>query len=76
MSVIPNLKSIVLSPSAKHTATVIFLHVSSIPLCTQDVYLSRLTQGLGDTGHGWSEPVSGFRSDPGLSHVKWVLPHA
>jgi len=32
MSVIPNLKSLVLNPSAKHTATVIFLHVSSTPL--------------------------------------------
>ncbi|KAH9179745.1 Phospholipase/carboxylesterase [Lactarius sanguifluus] len=33
--------------------------------------------GLGDTGHGWSQPVSAiFRKDPGLSHIKWILPHA
>ncbi|KAH9062742.1 Phospholipase/carboxylesterase/thioesterase [Lactarius vividus] len=33
--------------------------------------------GLGDTGYGWSQPVSAiFRKDPGLSHIKWVLPHA
>ncbi|KAF8639476.1 hypothetical protein AX17_001496 [Amanita inopinata Kibby_2008] len=34
------------------------------------------THGLGDTGHGW-EPVAGLlQMDPGLQHVKWVLPHA
>jgi len=33
--------------------------------------------GLGDTGHGWSLPVESiFKSDPDLSHVKWILPHA
>ncbi|KAI0293582.1 Phospholipase/carboxylesterase [Russula brevipes] len=52
------LKSLILNPTAKHTATVIFLH------------------GLGDTGHGWSEPVESFRKDSALSHVKWILPHA
>ncbi|KAF8272468.1 Phospholipase/carboxylesterase [Lactarius quietus] len=33
--------------------------------------------GLGDTGHGWGQPVSAiFGKDPGLSHIKWILPHA
>jgi len=49
---------LILDPTTKHTATVIFLH------------------GLGDTGHGWSDPVSAFGRDPALSHVKWILPHA
>ncbi|THH16624.1 hypothetical protein EW146_g4048 [Bondarzewia mesenterica] len=32
--------------------------------------------GLGDSGHGWSPVASMFKGDPGLSHVKWVLPHS
>ncbi|KDQ64133.1 hypothetical protein JAAARDRAFT_27753 [Jaapia argillacea MUCL 33604] len=32
--------------------------------------------GLGDTGHGWKPVADMFRTDPGLSHVKWVLPHS
>ncbi|KAI9508904.1 Phospholipase/carboxylesterase [Russula earlei] len=51
------LKSLIFSPTAKHTATVIFLH------------------GLGDSGHGWSDPVSRVLR-PALPHVKWILPHA
>ncbi|OCH94523.1 Phospholipase/carboxylesterase [Obba rivulosa] len=32
--------------------------------------------GLGDSGHGWKPVADMFKRDPGLSHVKWVLPHA
>ncbi|PPQ63139.1 hypothetical protein CVT24_005779 [Panaeolus cyanescens] len=32
--------------------------------------------GLGDTGHGWSDVAEMFKADSGLSHVKWILPHA
>ena len=70
------LKSLVINPAAKHTATVIFLHVCSISLCTTDIFSSVGYQGLGDTGYGWEDPLSNFGRDPGLSHVKWVLPHA
>lgn len=33
-------------------------------------------QGLGDSGHGWGPAAGMLRADPGLQHVKWVLPHA
>jgi len=32
--------------------------------------------GLGDSGHGWRHVAEQFISDPALSHIKWVLPHA
>ncbi|EPQ58936.1 Phospholipase/carboxylesterase [Gloeophyllum trabeum ATCC 11539] len=32
--------------------------------------------GLGDTGYGWKPVADMFQGDPGLSHVKWVLPHS
>jgi len=76
-----HLKSIVLNATSKHTATVIFLHVSiDLVCCKLTCFADEITvncQGLGDTGHGWSPFVEGIiRSHPGLSHVKWILPHA
>jgi hypothetical protein len=70
------LKSLVINPAAKHTATVIFLHVCSTSLCIIDIFSSVDYQGLGDTGYGWEDPMSTFGHDTSLSHVKWILPHA
>jgi hypothetical protein len=70
------LKSLVINPAAKHSATVIFLHVCSNSLCTMIFFSPVDYQGLGDTGYGWNDSMSSFGRDPGLSHVKWVLPHA
>ncbi|TFY76648.1 hypothetical protein EWM64_g7365 [Hericium alpestre] len=58
---------------SKHTATVIFIHVRSPSLGAR---ADRDTQGLGDTGDGWRPVADMFKSDPGLRHVKWVLPHS
>ena len=59
----------------KHTATVIFLHVSGIGpsgLCS-----IRSFQGLGDTGYGWLPAVRSLtRANPTTQHIKWILPHA
>ncbi|KAG6910143.1 hypothetical protein DXG01_012902 [Tephrocybe rancida] len=32
--------------------------------------------GLGDTGRGWKPVADMFKDDPGLAHVKWILPHS
>ncbi|TFK72060.1 lysophospholipase I [Pluteus cervinus] len=32
--------------------------------------------GLGDTGYGWKPVADLLRNDPGLDHVKWILPHS
>ena len=32
--------------------------------------------GLGDSGHGWLPVAKQLWAVPGLSHVKWILPHA
>ncbi|PCH40774.1 Phospholipase/carboxylesterase [Wolfiporia cocos MD-104 SS10] len=32
--------------------------------------------GLGDSGHGWKPVADMFSMDAGLSHIKWILPHA
>ncbi|KIY73965.1 Phospholipase/carboxylesterase [Cylindrobasidium torrendii FP15055 ss-10] len=32
--------------------------------------------GLGDSGHGWEPVARMLGQDPGLKHVKWILPHA
>ncbi|KAF9062230.1 Phospholipase/carboxylesterase/thioesterase [Rhodocollybia butyracea] len=45
----------------KHTATVIFVHVSAV---------------LGDTGYGWHPVATMFQKDHSLEHVKFVLPHS
>ncbi len=49
-------RSIIVAPTAKHTATIIFSHVSAPPPAAQPSPLAdrRLgSQGLGDTGKGW-----------------------
>ncbi|KAJ3561736.1 hypothetical protein NP233_g10016 [Leucocoprinus birnbaumii] len=32
--------------------------------------------GLGDTGNGWRPVADMLRKDPGMNHVKWILPHS
>lgn len=62
MAAIQPLKSLVVNPRSKHTATVIFVHVS--PQAAEVTDYSSQTdmnlQGLGDSGHGW-KPVAGMR---------------
>ena len=74
------LKCITIPAVAKHTATVVFVHVSISSFTSRFHYiypsLLYLFQGLGDTGHGWKPVADMFKADPGLAHVKWVLPHS
>ncbi|KAH9939252.1 Phospholipase/carboxylesterase [Epithele typhae] len=35
-----------------------------------------MVHGLGDSGYGWKSVAQMFADEPGLHHVKWVLPHA
>jgi len=58
MASLQPLKSLIVNPKSRHSATVIFVH------------------GLGDSGHGWKPVADMFQSDPAMSHIKWVLPHA
>jgi len=47
-----------------------------IPAVTKQTATVIFLHGLGDTGYGWSSLANEFRRDEGLSHVKWILPHA
>lgn len=84
------LKFLTIPALTKHTATVIFIHVNlfpsfpTVPFGVRPHWRKRTTsrlfvclfQGLGDTGHGWQPVADMIRKDPGLSHVKWILPHS
>ncbi|KAI0268305.1 Phospholipase/Carboxylesterase-domain-containing protein [Gloeopeniophorella convolvens] len=68
-------------PTAARRAFATMASASSL----QTLILDPLTQhtatvvflhGLGDTGHGWGSVAELFRRDPGLQHIKWILPHA
>jgi len=48
----------------------------TVPALTRHTSTVIFIPGLGDTGHGWKPIAEIFRMDPGLSHVKWVLPHS
>ncbi|OCH89463.1 Phospholipase/carboxylesterase [Obba rivulosa] len=32
--------------------------------------------GLGDSGYGWRPVAEMLKTEPGLQHIKWILPHA
>ncbi|GLB34114.1 putative phospholipase/Carboxylesterase [Lyophyllum shimeji] len=55
------------------TAPLKFLSVSPIGKHTATVIF---IHGLGDTGHGWKPVADMFRNEPGLRHIKWILPHS
>ncbi|KAL0950161.1 hypothetical protein HGRIS_010155 [Hohenbuehelia grisea] len=48
----------------------------SVPAAAHHSATVIFVHGLGDTGHGWKPVADMFRVDPGLSHVKWILPHS
>lgn len=48
----------------------------TVPAITRHTSTVIFIHGLGDTGHGWKPVADIFRTDPGLSHIKWVLPHS
>ncbi|TFK25921.1 lysophospholipase I [Coprinopsis marcescibilis] len=48
----------------------------TLPAASKHTATVIFVHGLGDTGHGGEPLVAMFRSDPQLSHVKWVLPHS
>lgn len=48
----------------------------SIPAVTRHTATVIFMHGLGDTGWGWEPVAKMLRTDAGLGHVKWVLPHA
>ncbi|EPQ58937.1 Phospholipase/carboxylesterase [Gloeophyllum trabeum ATCC 11539] len=52
------------------------LKVLSVASCTRHTATVIFVHGLGDSGHGWKPVADILQGDPGLSHVKWVLPHA
>jgi hypothetical protein len=75
-----SLKCLTIPAIGKHTATVVFVHVSiSLSMRVSPLHDTTLFsgfQGLGDTGHGWQPVADMFKVDPDLAHVKWVLPHS
>ena len=73
-----SLKCLTIPAIAKHTATVVFVHVSiSVSARVSPSFYALFSfQGLGDTGHGWQPVADMFKVDPDLAHVKWVLPHS
>jgi lysophospholipase-1 len=80
MSVLTTPLKVLSVPSvAKHTATVIFVHVRTC--CPRERvnnadHRGILVKGLGDTGYGWQPVADMLKLNPELQHVKWVLPHA
>ncbi|KAA1466740.1 Phospholipase/carboxylesterase [Dentipellis sp. KUC8613] len=48
----------------------------TVPPLTKHTATVLFIHGLGDTGDGWRPVADMFQADPGLSHVKWVLPHS
>ena len=70
------LKMITVTPKAKHTATVIFMHVRCHRILSASSSDTTLTQGLGDTGYGWKPVADQLSRDSSFQHIKWVLPHA
>ena len=74
MAALQPLKYLTVAARAKHTATVIYLHVSHARRIGTRII--DIVQGLGDSGHGWQPVATMFGSDPALKHVKWILPHA
>ncbi|KAF9450953.1 Phospholipase/carboxylesterase [Macrolepiota fuliginosa MF-IS2] len=48
----------------------------TIPAITKQTATVVFIHGLGDTGHGWQPVADMLRKDPGLHHVKWILPHS
>jgi len=79
-------KCLTIPAKAKHTATVVFVHVSisvyvghilkNVLLIISSFSSLQRLQGLGDTGYGWQPVADMFKVDPDLAHVKWVLPHS
>lgn len=67
----PGPSPLVLAPSAKHTATVIFLHVRIRHLVFP---IAHARQGLGQSASDWLPVVDTIKYT--LPHVKWVLPNA
>lgn len=66
-------------PAKLHTATVIWIHVSSliIPnLPRLSLTFTHLMQGLGDTGRGMASFVRDLSRYHTCNHIKWILPHA
>jgi len=72
------LQYIVVPPIKNHTATVIFLHVSTYinPPVRKRLYNQNVPQGLGDSGEGWRPVANQLGKKEGLGHIKWILPHA
>ncbi|THV08198.1 lysophospholipase I [Dendrothele bispora CBS 962.96] len=48
----------------------------TIPAITKHTATVILVHGLGDSGHGLTPIADMFRTDPGISHIKWIFPHA
>ncbi|PPQ70722.1 hypothetical protein CVT25_013252 [Psilocybe cyanescens] len=48
----------------------------TVPAASKHTATVIFVHGLGDTGHGWRPVADMFKVDPGLAHVKWVLPHS
>jgi predicted esterase len=48
----------------------------TVPSATKHTATVIFLHGLGDTGNGWKPVADMLQKDSGVSHVKWVLPHA
>lgn len=66
-------KAIVTNDTMSAIAPLKFITVPAISRHTATVIF---VHGLGDTGNGWKPVADMFKRDPGLHHVKWVLPHS
>jgi len=52
------------------------LRFLTVPATTKHTATVIFVHGLGDTGFGWKPVADMFKTDGGLAHVKWVLPHS
>ncbi|KAL0580519.1 hypothetical protein V5O48_001506 [Marasmius crinis-equi] len=52
------------------------LQFITVPAAAKHTATVIFVHGLGDTGHGWKPVADMFKTEPSLTHVKWVLPHA
>ncbi|KAK7470259.1 hypothetical protein VKT23_001693 [Stygiomarasmius scandens] len=52
------------------------LQAVTFPAITKHTATVIFVHGLGDSGHGFRPIADMFRADSGISHIKWIFPHA